>query len=114
MENHSGFFSHINVVRRSVSIATILIPLEFPLSYEGFIFARAICHVLEAQSVFEIWKGDGHTRVNYAVTLPANFFFFFSGAPGHGPSSAMVSAMAERHRYLTEPECNGSAEPVLF
>ena len=41
------------------------------------------------------------------------FSFFFSGAPGHGPSSAMVSAMAERHRYLTEPECNGSAEQRL-
>ena len=40
-------------------------------------------------------------------------FFFFSGAPDHGPSSAMVSAMAERHRYLTKPECNGSAEQRL-
>ena len=39
--------------------------------------------------------------------------FFFSGAPGHGPSSAMVSAMARRHQYLTEPECNGSAEQRL-
>ena len=35
--------------------------------------------------------------------------FFFSGALGHGPGSAM----AERHRYLTEPECNGSAEQRL-
>ena len=39
--------------------------------------------------------------------------FFFSGAPGHGPRSAMVSAMARRHQYLTEPECNGSAEQRL-
>ena len=25
----------------------------------------------------------------------------------------MVSAMARRHQYLTEPECNGSAEQRL-
>ena len=71
MENYPIFFSHINVVRGSVTIATILIPLEFPLSYEGFIFARAIFNVLEAQPVFETYTWDGHTSVNYAVTLPA-------------------------------------------
>ena len=43
------------------------------------------------------------------------FVLFFSGAHGQEPVVQWSrSAMAERHhRYLTKPECNGSAEELL-
>ena len=81
-------------------------------------YSVGVHELLEGYNLRVNWLTSNVNKFDTSWMFPLiqklQLIFFFSCAHGHGPGSVMVSAMAERlSRYLTEPECNGSAEQRL-